>query len=313
MSTSASARIPLRLKDERITFCDQFFAAVKASTRYRAPNYREYELPRDVDKELTDRPYYWLWVEQTGQEVEPTRLRLAFTSEALERENERLHDEAWANVNAETMTDVERMFFRPPTAELLSLGGFRLDKIINSVLGRGQVACVRPKHCTDDVALVPWLLLNAVVSYKCDFTKQEFVSLGVCLLNQQIVDGFFDAISHIPMESVTVQTLAGQSPGIKGDAASLLEDGFLLLQQHLNRKLVHQPHRWAEEARQRLDDDLEQLDVYYASLLSSDPEADEPVIRADHQRKRRELISRAEPKIEISISQAAVVGLVEKA
>jgi hypothetical protein len=297
---------PLRTKEQRLKFCDDFFSAVHAKTTFRASDYREYQLPRDVDKELTDRPYYWLWVEQTGQEVEPTTLRLAFSEIALERENKRLHDEAWSRANQEGLSEVERMFFRPPLAELVTLGSFRLERIMDAVHRRGQFVCAKPQTQPHGAVLVPWLLINAVLSYTCDLTQQRFVSMGLCLTNGQIVEGLWEAISRIPMVDVSPSEVLADAQLLFEPEAALLH-----LQTFLTRKVQTQPHRWAVDARQRLHDDLDQLDVYYNSLKTGDAADEEVVITTEHRRKRSELIQRAEPRIEIEISQLALIGLLE--
>jgi hypothetical protein len=295
---------PLRTPASRQEFCAAYFQAVGASEVYNAPDYREYRLPPEIDKELTDRPYYWLWVEQTGQLVEPTTLRLAFTDEALTRENRRLHDEAWAQAERTEMSEIERMFFRPPTAELISLGSFRLEKIFESLGHRGRFACVTPDRPGPPRRIVPWLMVNILISFRADLTEQEYRSLAICLENGQMVDGFYDAIARIPMSPSHPDALL-QPKHLP------LSTAFAKLHSRLMSELEAGDFTWAEQARRQLETELDQIDLYYESILPDLPESEHSLAQAEQARKRRELCERSEPRVVIEYKQAALVGLHE--
>ncbi|MDQ0188340.1 hypothetical protein JI721_15480 [Alicyclobacillus cycloheptanicus] len=312
MSTS-----PLRSADERIAFCDAYFSAVGARCVYQSPAYREYELPRDVDKELTDRPYYWLWVEQTDQEVPPTVLRLAFSEEAVARENERLREKAMKQANFDAMSEVERMFFRPPTAEYVALGSFRLDKIYESIEKRGRFAAVAvmpggPSEGERPAAQplartpwVPWLMVNAVVSYRCDSVQQAWYSVGVCLENGQVVDRFYPSIQRLPLQPVDPAILL--RPGDRSVASAIAS-----AKQKMERLASSGPETWAQAASERLRKEEQQLTTYYQSILPDLPPEEHPVVEAELANKLRQLKERMAPRIELDIRQLALVGLVAK-
>jgi hypothetical protein len=297
--------IPLRTAEERLAFCDAYFAAVNASIVYQSEDYREYELPRDVDKELTDKPFYWMWVEQTKQDVPPGILRLAFTEESLQRENDRLRKEALAEAERQPMTDVQRMFFRPPVAELVTLGSFRLDKIYASLDVRGRFACIAPTAWDEVRALVPWLMINGTVSYRSDLVEQEFISAGVCLVNGQVVERFYDMIQKIAMKPVRPKYLVRE-------AELAVDQGLDRFRQHLVGRLAGQSHEWAKSAEQRLQREIQQIRTYYRSILADVPDQEKPLVDAERARKERDLTERLQPAIEIDVKQMALVGLVER-
>jgi|GEM_PF-2122367 len=297
-------QIPLRTAAERLQFCDDYFSSVDARILMAKEDYREYQLPREIDKELTDRPYYWLWVDQTGQKPDPTILRLAFSPDALERENQRLHRETLERANSSSESHPSAPYFRPPVAELVSLGGFRLERIMDSVMARGRFICVRPKDGLRGRPVIPWLLMNAVVSYVCDLTEQNFISLGLCLTNDQIVNDFWQAIERIPMGVARWEEVVGP---YDEDA---VEAGLSRLRDYVGTKLRASPQTWAKEAELRLEEELAQLDLYYGSLVAEDG-SDSDVLTVEHQQKRAELKQRAAPRIDIEVVQVALVGLVE--
>ncbi len=297
--------IPLRTAGERVAFCDAYFSAVNAPVVYQSKDYREYQLPRDVDKELTDRPFYWMWVEQTHQEVPPTVLRLAFTEESLQRENERLRKEALEEAERQPLTEIQRMFFRPPTAELVTLGSFRLDKIYASLDVRGRFACVAPTAWNEAQALVPWLMINGTVSYRCDSVEQEFVSAGVCLVNGQVVERFYDMIQKIAMKPVRPKHLTK-------NAELTVEQGLERFRKHLVGRLAGQSHDWAKSAAERLEREVQQIRTYYRSIMADVPDHEKPLVEAERARKERDLVERTQPTIDVDIKQMALVGLVER-
>ncbi|MCF8563575.1 YqhG family protein [Alicyclobacillus tolerans] len=295
----------LRTVRERMRFCDAYFEAVGSQTVYCADEYREYELPRDVDKELTDRPYYWLWVEQTGQTVPPTVLRLAFSEEALNRENERLRAKALAEIEHQQMSDIERMFFRPPTAELVSMGSFRLEKIYASIMQRGRFACVKPVTANESQYIVPWLLYNVQISYRCDLMEQELVSIGVCLTNGQVVEHFYDMISRITMQPMDPDEVTSRQN-------LNLDEAIKKAHRYLETKLASQSHDWAETAANRLEKEIRQVRTYYQSILPDLKDEEKSLVEAEQLRKERELTERTQPKIELESQQMALVGLIEQ-
>lgn len=293
----------LRTHNDRIEFCDAYFSAVGATCIRQTPEYREYELPREVDKELTDRPYYWMWVEQTDQEVPPTVLRLAFTDAALQRENHRLREEALAKHSHHELSELDQMFLHPPVAELVTLGSFRLDRILSSVEARGRFGCAAVKSRLGQA--VPWLMVNALISYRCDSVEQTWHSLGVCLENGQVVPDFFTSIRRLPLESVDAAPLLAVA---RVDVETALDHA----KAQLHRLVDKRPESWAQMAWTRLGQEQQQLKTYYTSLLPDLPVDEQVAIETEMETKIRQLQKRMAPRIEIDIRQLALVGLLAR-
>jgi hypothetical protein len=301
----ALTEVPLRTDEQRVNFCDDYFSSVNAPIVYRSEHYREYRLPRDIDKQLTDRPYYWLWVEQTSQDVPETILRLAFSDEAMNRENERLRQRAMAEMERSQMSDLDKMFFRPPTAELFTLGSFRMDKIFAHLETSGACASVTPVNVSDESHLIPWLMVNVKVSYRCDLVEQELLSLGICLTTRQIVEGFYDLIQRIEMRPI--------SPTHLLDKSSLTwSRGLDLAKEFIKKRIQGQSHTWALDANTQLQADIAQIRAYYKSILPDLSEDEQKLVATESLRKEHDLIERTAPKIEIQVQQLALVGLIER-
>ncbi len=294
---------PLRTDEERLKFCDVYFDAVGAERTVERPMYREYVLPRDVDKELTDRPFYWLWVERTNQHVEPTTLRLAFSDEAKQREDARLVEEHQQMLAAQQQpTGYDILFRKPKQTERIDLGCFRLEKLFDSVRERGKTVSVCPAQAPEGAVHVPWMMLNGLIQQVTDSVSEEWFSVGICLANLQVEFNFYDKIAHIPMRGCAPSRVLG---GAKHTAAEAVQRAKAALEKQIAQK----DHHWAEEARERLMDDLAQLDTYYSSMRHEDDPERQAAMEREHQRKREQLIAKSTPRIAIQLSQIGIVGL----
>lgn len=294
---------PLRQPEERLSFCDAYFHAVGGEPSYERAMYREYVLPTDVDKELTDRPFFWMWAEKTNQKVEPTTLRLAFTEEAKLREDERLRvmHERQMEENP-PQTRYEAMFRRSPQTELMDLGCFRIGKILDSARRRGFFASVVPKNSTDTERLIPWLMINGMIRYQADSLQEEWFSVGTCLENLQVVPDFFSRIHKIPMRM-------HKPPFILRQASHTLDDAVACCKQWITGLIDERDHTWAMESAERLADNLSQLDAYYMSMQTAKTEEEQSAWATEHVRKGKELAEKSTPHIYIQPTQVALVGL----
>ncbi len=280
----------------RERFCERYFAAVGATCQLKKANYREYVLPIDVDKELTDRPYYWLWVERTGEPVKPTILRLAFTEEAAATESERLRQEAMASDEWQQLDDVQRMFFRPPTAEYVAFGSFRLAKIFQSTKARGSVVAASDGKS----GASPWLLCQFLVTYHCDLSKQRVASIGVNLKTGQVMNGFLQKL-----QSLNLQT-ASPSDCLRS-ARVTIDAGIDAAKQELGLQLAAESHTWAADAARRLQSELESVNLYYDSIITDVAEEERALVEAERQRKLREHEERIRPYIDCELTQLGVI------
>jgi len=294
---------PLRSTQERVKFCDAYFKAVGAPILFQSDNYREYELPQEVDKALTDRPYYWMWVETTQQKIPPNVLRLAFTEEALSRENERLREVALRAAEKQNFNHIERMFFRSPKAELIDLGSFRLQKLFDSVAQLGRFASVCPVATQTDDFLIPWLLVHAKITYRCDISLQKTITYGLCFHNNQIVSDFYEKISRIRMKAISVEHLK-LTP-------SSISNGIKSLTSTISKTQEDIDHVWALDAQTRLEKDIDQLRTYYQSLLLNVTSENQSMMENEMNKKIQERKDKSQPLIHIDIAQIALVGLPE--
>lgn len=288
---NAETQAPLRTPEQRLSFCDRYFTSVGARTLVARPMYREYELPVDVDKELIERPFYWMWVEATRQSVEPTVLRLAFDAEAQAREEARLNaEQPPAPFPWSLKRRVERIDFGSPL----------FDRILLSAARRGRIASVREGDAGGE--LVPWMMVNGVFAYTADLNREEWFSYAICLDNLQVVDRFYERIQHRDLAGVPASDLLRHS-------CHTVHDAWRKLQRALADHVAAQDDAWAEEAMARLHGDLAQLSAYYESLLDELTDEERVPVLQERDRKQAALIEKSAPRVECRIHQVALVGL----
>ncbi|SIS63430.1 YqhG family protein [Alicyclobacillus vulcanalis] len=289
--SEAQTRGPLRTEEERLVFCDRYFTSVGARTLVARPMYREYELPVDVDKELIERPFYWMWVEATHQPVEPTVLRLAFDADAQAREEARLNQDSPSS--AFPWSPKKRV-------ERIDFGAHLFDRILMSAARRGRTASVREGQ--PGAEIVPWLMVNGVFAYTADMNREEWFSYAVCLDNLQIVDRFYERIKHRDLVGAPASEILRHS-------RHTFQDAWRTLQRALTEHADAQDPQWAEEAMTRLRGDLAQLTAYYDSLLARASEDERSAILEERDRKHAALLEKSAPRVECRIHQVALIGL----
>jgi hypothetical protein len=219
-------------------FCRRYFQAVDASLLVDQENFLQVELPREIDKELTDRPYYWMYIEATGQQVPNTVISLSFAPD-LE------------------IAGVEKM-------EFVTLGSFRLNKIIESAQKRGRFTRAyqaSPLH--QGHALAPVLLTTFKLSFVADRRRDEMVSYGVHLGTGQVYQDLYDRIESLPF---VAEPPTGTRLSPVTVSQERVKGGMQAIQNHLQKEIESLDHTWAVEAENNLKRELEQLETYYESL-----------------------------------------------
>lgn len=217
-------------------FCRRYFTGVGAPIHIDQPDFLQVELPREIDKELTDRPFYWMYVEATGQQVPNSVLSFSFRPD-LEIEG------------------VEKM-------EFVTLGSFRLNKLIESTQKRGRFAKVYQKAnaLAGGGAYVPLLLTTFKLSFVADRRRDEIVSYAVHLGNGQVVRDVYERVENLAFDEQPALTSTTPATNYT------VTQGYERIKQHVTADIEALDHTWAEEADANLQREMEQLETYYESL-----------------------------------------------
>jgi hypothetical protein len=246
-------------------FCRRYFRAVESPVLIDQPDFLQVELPREIDKELTDRPFYWMYVEATGQDVPNSVLSLAFDPD-LEVEG------------------VDRM-------EFVTLGSFRLNKIIESVQKRGRYTRA---YLTGGLAtgrrLVPHLLTTFKLSFVADRRRDEMVSYAVNLVTGTVTRDAYELVENLPLASSPSDLSTTAEPAISP------EQGYQRIRDALTEEIRALDHSWAEEAAHHLEQERSQLETYYDSLgLVNQDE-----VKTDEEKAKKAAMYAAERELRIA-------------
>ena len=277
-------------------FCRRYFIGVGAVSHPAPDDVICVELPRDVDKELTDRPFYWMWVAAMNENPPPTVLYLKFSPAA---------DESAVPERA-----------RP---ELIAPGCYRMLRIMASAKARGAFAAAYESESL----VTPYALFVVKVSFMCDLRQDFLESYAIDLRDLRIYGNAMEKLAD--RELVDERPRQTRIMPIPVDADQL----FRVLFECVRLDVKRRDDTWAREAERRLADELRRLDQYYDSLENSAespggpaagapgangpadaPEEERGLSRAaERELRRAEIVWRTEPKIEIRPSQFALVYL----
>jgi hypothetical protein len=218
-------------------YVESYLEAQQCEIILRDPSYLTTQLSVEVDKDIANRPYYWMFVERTGSDPQPLQLTFIFDEENID-ENIR--------------------------GELLKFGCWRLHQIFQSAQQHGQFIRLYEEVSTSlsTQGLVPWLLVNYKISFISDQKKDIFYPLGYNLISGQIITQFeevldqFNLTPKIPDYHFTLRPIYS------------IQSAVAHIETHMRAFLEEQDEQWAIEANERLDEEVELLRSFFSSSHS---------------------------------------------
>jgi len=263
-------------------YCTRYFESVGAAFLAADDGDLCVQIPREIDKELTDRPFYWMWVETMGENPPESILYLRF----------------------ERSGRAPRAVPEGVRLELIAPGCQRLARIEASIARRGMFSTAYERG----ELLFPYALVIGRVSCICDRQRDSLLSYA-----QNLVTG--EAYPHA-MDDVAKRVLHNERPrGSRLLTAPVDTDELCdRAQQFMRTEVSSWDVRWAVDAERRLQADLAQLHRYFAEQDAErqgeqEPSGDRQPSTALRQLREDELRWRCEPRIEIRLTQFALLYL----
>ncbi|WP_141431628.1 YqhG family protein [Bacillus sp. 03113] len=255
-------------------FLERYFMATGCEITENGPGYMTVQLTNEMDKELMNRPFYWHYLEKTGGTPNPMMLTL-ITNPGQAPEHIK--------------------------GEVIHFGSPRLHQIFQSTKRLGGYIRLYEDHPFkkgQNTPLKPWLGLNMKISYQCDRKKDVFKSLGLQLINGQIVEDFFDKLQLIK--------LTPKIPDFSFTLTPLImpKSGITRMKRQLTIELDQEDHQWAEDARMRWKQDLELLEKFYEDTEEKG---------GSYENEKTALKDQYEPKITMSVLNGGMFYLTENA
>ncbi|QGG55935.1 YqhG family protein [Paenibacillus sp. B01] len=279
----------------------------------KSPMHLTVKLSPAADRELTNRPYYWSYVDRAG--VEPETMTYLFVTDSKRYDEQQLRqakaeaeaaaepgslDQAAQSALARSIGFVHGSIQGRTPREDLYFGSRKLDQLFAAARSGGSYVCLfqeperRSLHPFESVAYTAWLGVNLRVEFACDMKREEIHSYGISLATGNIQENFHERLSGLKLTPKLPANVHAARNGLTHARA------MSLIESHLERKLRAADFSWAEGASRRLQEELDILAHYYDRLLESAEEEQRDAIAAQFETRRQEIRWQYEPRVTVS-------------
>jgi hypothetical protein len=317
-------------------FVLRYLEALQCEILETSPAHVTVKLSVEADKDLTNRTYYWSFVERTGAPPETMTFTFIFDKAnmgaspapgqpaghvpvaghpgppAAAPGNSAPPAAADSILGRYFGVTVPSFTGRIPREEIV-FGCRRLDQIFQSARNRGSCVQLFEEPETETSSAPPpalpsavysaWLAVNYKVELMCDMKRDELHSLGIQLTTGRIVEHFHERALKLRLSPKLPAGIRLQPNRMTLDqAADLLET-------YLENKLRRYDHSWARGARRRLQEELERVHSYYQGLLPTlDPEK-RIAAQDEYFTRQKEIEWQYKPRIRASVVNCGLFHL----
>nr|WP_202128633.1 YqhG family protein [Paenibacillus dendrobii] len=273
----------------------------------KSPYHVTVKLSPQADKQLTNRPYYWGFVERTG--AEPETLSFTFVFDPEQYDNNQM-DDSIPQTKPQQDSILSRYFGTAPMVprigpgriqrEDVTYGSNRLQQIWNAARQEGsclylfeQPAALQ-RETLFSAAYEPWLGVCFKAEMSCDVKKEELHFVGISLVTGRIISPFPERLHGVTLSPRLPENIHIQPATVS------LPQAAISLEAYMTRMLAEMDYGWAEQARERLSEELAVIDIYYEDLLKEEDEEKLAAIREQYASRRSETTWQYEPKVQLS-------------
>jgi hypothetical protein len=307
-------------------FVNRYLEATECKILEKSPAHFTVKLSPHADRELTNRPYYWSFVDRVGAEPETMTYLLvtdkqrydAAEEEKAKQLSSAQQDGAEAAQDAAANAALGRSLgflhgslavpARVPREDLY-FGARKLDQLFNAAKVKGSFVYLfqePDKRTTNPFSSTPytaWLGVNMRVEFACDRKREEIHCFGVSLATGQCVEQFYDRLLSHKLTPRLPANIHITKNGISHNKA------LGIVEQALERKLRAYDYSWAEDASARLREELDRIASYYEPLLHNALEENKPAIEEQFTQRREEIRWQYEPRVTASAINCGIFHL----
>jgi hypothetical protein len=264
-------------------YLQRYLETTECDVLEKSPAHFLVKLSPRADRQLTNRPYYWGFVDRTGVEPETMSLLMVTHKEKYEREAEKKRQAEAAQAQEEgrspatsTVEPVRRAGYldsllnqataRVPRADY-HYGSGKLEQLFASAKEEGSYLCLfqepdkRAQSPLESTPYTGWLGINYKVEFACDLLREEIHTIGISLNTGSHVENFYEHLAGLKL-----------TPRIPANVhmarqALSLSKAMQTAEQIMERKLATYDYTWATAARERLELELATIKHYYEPLL----------------------------------------------
>lgn len=299
-----------------------YLEATECTVLEASPLHVTVKLSPRADRMLTDRPYYWGFVERTGTDPETLSFTFVFDPEKYDALAQQEQAPAPAppsggsgalppGVSADPQDSILGRYFGivPLLPRLgpgmirredVTYGSKRLRQIWSAARDEGKCLQLfedpglRQRTTLFSAAYEPWLGVCYKVEMTCDLKREELHFIAVSLTSGLIVPDFEARLAARELTPRLPENIHIQPSELSIAAGADRLEGYL------TSKLALMDYTWAEEARERLELELGIVDIYYEELLKEPDEEKRLAIEEQYNRRRTETTWQYEPQIAVS-------------
>jgi hypothetical protein len=255
-------------------FTERYLSAYGCTIVESGEHYLQTRLSEEVDPDLVHRPFYWMYVEKMGLQPQTSTLIFTFQADATPDQK---------------------------PSELLSFGSPRFSAILRSAGKNGRFVRLfeaggrsarlwnqpQPYH--------PWLGVHFLVSFICDRKRDEIRDWGIDLRTGEIWEDFHHLCSqkkwdhrlppgrHMLPQRLTLPEAVGE------------------LEYTLEGWIERQDTAWFEEAKERLNHELNQIHAYYPEEWRMSD-----ALHQEKKQRLRETVWQYHPRVEVEVVGAGL-------
>lgn len=312
-------------KEEVQSYVMTYLEAMDCQVLEKSPAHVTVKLSVEADKALTNRPYYWGFVDRTGAPAETMSFTFIFDPEAYDKAEELqrqkdLETAAELGMSNPQDTALARSYGHVPPLPVLGPGRVlreqmiygcsRLNQIFTAAKDGGgyvnlfELPSKRQVSGSIPKAYEPWLAVCFKIELSCDLKREELHFLGISLLTGRTIEDFGQILDKRELSPRLPENMHVQGRRIS------LEQAAASLEKHIHGKLRLIDYSWAEAAKKRLEEELRVLGTYYEDLLKEQTEEEQKLpIQEQYHRRRSEMKWQYEPKINVSTISCGILHL----
>lgn len=296
-------------------FVQRYLETTQCTILEKSPHHIKVKLSPEADRELTNRPYYWSFIDRLNETPETMSFLFVFDEEKY---NQLATEQAEAIVEDSSSSRdkaldrayglIAKPIMRVPK-EHLHFGSGRLQQLFDATQRNGSFVCLyqepsqRALHPYASRPYTTWLALNYVVEFSCDRKREELHSLGISLVTGHCVEHFHDRLQAMRLSPRIPANVHIAKNGISYTKALAIAEA------HLERKLKGYNYDWASAAQARLEEELERLDSFYKPMLQHAEAEQQQEISQLQQKRMDEIRWQYEPRVTASVMNCGIFHL----
>lgn len=302
-------------------YIHRYLEATNCSIIEKSPAHFTVKLSPEADRELTNRPYYWSFVDRVGAEPETMTYLLVTDKEKYEAAQQKEQQPpAEAKTDGQTAAAdaaLARSFGFINTSinapriprEDMYFGSRKLEQLFSAAKSKGSFVYLfqepdkRRENPYVSTPYTAWLGVNMRVEFACDRKREEIHSFGVSLATGFCVDDFHNRLLNLRLTPRLPANVHVTKNGITmGKAQTIIE-------QTLERKLKTYDYKWAADASARLEEELERIHSYYEPLIEHALDENKPAVQEQYEQRKAEIRWQYEPRVTASAINCGIFHL----